>query len=78
MSEFELKVPLPMELKQEMDEFKVNWSVVVRKLIKQKLDRLLELKSIASKSKLTEEDVAELSNKVDKSLAQRFRQSLKE
>jgi len=78
MSEFELKVPLPMELKQEMDEFKVNWSVVVRKLIKQKLDRLLELKSIASKSKLTEEDVAELSEKVDESLAQRFRQSLKE
>ena len=67
-----------MELKQEMDEFKVNWSVVVRKLIKQKLDRLLELKSIASKSKLTEEDVAELSEKVDESLAHRFRQSLKE
>ena len=78
MAEFELKVPLPMELKQEMDEFKVNWSVVVRKLIKQKLDRLLELKSIASKSKLTEEDVAEFSEKVDESLAHRFRQSLKE
>ena len=78
MSEFELKVPLPIELKQEMDEFKVNWSVVVRRLIKQKLDRLLELKSIASKSKLTEEDVAELSEKVDESLSQRFRQSLKE
>ena len=78
MSEFELKVPLPMELKQEMDEFKVNWSVVGRKLIKQKLDRLLELKSIASKSKLIEEDAAELSKKVDESLAHRFRQSLKE
>ena len=60
-----------------MDEFKVNWSIVVRKLIKQKLERLLELKSIVSKSKLTELDVSELAEKVDKSLSQRFRQSLK-
>lgn len=77
MSEFELRVPLPKELKEEMDEFKINWSSVARKLIKQKLEKLLELKSIVSKSKLTEKDVAELSEKVDKSLAQRFRDSLK-
>ena len=73
----ELKVEIPEELKQEMDEFKVNWASVVRKLIKQKLDRLLELKDIVSKSKFTEKDVIELSEKVDESLAQRFRQSLK-
>ena len=77
MPESELRVPLPKELKEEMDEFKVNWPSVVRKLIKQKVERLIELKSIVSKSKLTEEDVAELSEKVDKSLAQRFRNSLK-
>lgn len=73
----ELKVEIPEELKQEMDEFKVDWSLVARKLIKQKLDRLLELKSLVSKSKLTEDDVAELSERIDKSLAQRFRNSLR-
>ena len=77
MPESELRVPLSKELKEEMDEFKVNWSSVVRKLIKQKVERLIELKSIVSKSELTEKDVAELSEKVDKSLAQRFRNSLK-
>ena len=73
----ELKVEIPEELKQEMDEFKVDWSLVARKLIKQKLDKLLELKAVVSKSKLTEEDVAELSERIDKSLAQRFRKSLR-
>ncbi len=73
----ELKIEIPEELKQEMDEFKVNWPSVVRKLLKQKLDRLLELKGIVSTSKFTEKDVLELSEKVDESLAQRFRQSLK-
>ena len=73
----ELKVEIPEELKQEMDEFKVDWSLVARNLIKQKLDRLLELKALVSKSKLTEEDVADLSEKIDKSLAQRFRKSLR-
>lgn len=74
----ELKISLPEELKQEMDEFpEIEWQVVVRRLLKQELDRLLELKRIVSKSKLTEKDVVELSNKVNRSLAQRFRQSLK-
>ena len=74
----ELKISLPEELKQEMGEFpNIEWQVVVRRLLKQELDRLFKLKRIVSKSKLTEKDVAELSNKVDKSLAQRFRQSLK-
>ena len=72
----ELKVELPEELKQEMDEFPLRWPLVVRRLIKQELGRLFKLKSIVSKSKLTEKDVEELSNRVDKSLAQRFRQSL--
>jgi len=44
---------------------------------KEELGRLLELKAIVSKSELTEKDVDELSDKVDDSLAWRFRQSLK-
>ena len=74
----ELKISLPEELKQEMEEFPdIEWQLVIRRLLKQELDRLLELKRIVSKSKLTEEDVSELAEKVDKSLSQRFRQSLK-
>ena len=74
----ELKISLSEELKQEMGEFpEIEWQVVVRRFLKQELDRLLELKRIVSKSKLTERDVSELADKVDKSLSQRFGQSLK-
>ena len=74
----ELKISLPEELKQEMEEFpNIEWHVVVRRLLKQELDRLLELKRIVSKSELTELDISELAEKVDKSLSQRFRQSLR-
>lgn len=73
----ELKLQIPEELKEEMEQFPgVEWQVAVRKLLKEELGRMLELKTIVSKSKLTEKDVEELSDKVDESLAWRFRQSL--
>ena len=74
----ELKISLPEELTQEMEEFpNIEWHVVVRRLLKQELDRLLELKRIVSKSELTELDISELAEKCDKSLSQRFRHSLR-
>jgi len=74
----ELKLQIPEELKEEMEQFPgVEWQIAVRKLLKAELGRLLELKAIVAKSKLTEKDIEELSEKVDESLAWRFRQSLK-
>ena len=74
----EIVVKIPEELKQEMGEFpEVEWQAVTRKLLREELGRMCELKAIVSKSKLTEKDVKELSAKVDESLARRFRESLK-
>ncbi|MEW6221795.1 MAG: hypothetical protein AB1476_00530 [Candidatus Hadarchaeota archaeon] len=74
----EIRVRIPEELKQEMGEFpEVEWQVVARKLLEEELERMRDLKTIVSKSKLTEKDVEELSAKVDESLAQRFKESLK-
>jgi hypothetical protein len=73
----ELVIEIPEELREEMEELpKVNWQLVVRRSLKHELKEILELKRIISKSKLTEEDVLELSEKIDKSLSKRFKESL--
>ncbi|PIV69690.1 MAG: hypothetical protein COS08_04170 [Euryarchaeota archaeon CG01_land_8_20_14_3_00_38_12] len=73
----ELVIEIPEELREEMEELpKVNWQLVVRRSLKHELKEILELKRIISKSKLTEEDVLELSGKIDKSLSKRFKKSL--
>lgn len=71
----ELIVNIPEELKRRMEGFKIDWSALTRDLLKKKVDELSELKSIVSKSKLTEEDALELGRKVNKSLAKKFRES---
>jgi hypothetical protein len=74
----EIVVKIPEELKREMGEFpEVEWQTVAKKLLEEELERMRELKTIVSKSKLTEKDVEELSAEVDESLARRFRKSLK-
>ncbi|MCG2825159.1 MAG: hypothetical protein L6265_01050 [Thermoplasmatales archaeon] len=73
----ELVIEIPEELRAEMEELpKVNWQLVVRRSLKHELKEILELKRIISKSKLTDEDVLELSEKIDKSLSKRFKESL--
>ena len=54
----------------------VSVSVAVTKLLRSELERLACLKRIQTKSKLTEEDVAEISQKIDKAVARRFKASM--
>ncbi|MCK4398820.1 MAG: hypothetical protein KAV25_07490 [Methanophagales archaeon] len=69
----ELRVEIPEELREEMEELpNVDWKLVVRRTLKRELEEILELKRIIFKSKLTEEDVEELSDKINESLAKRF------
>ncbi len=57
---------------EKMKEFsEVKWSEVARKAIENKLEFLEVLNKIASKSKLTEKDVAEISEKVKVGMAKR-------
>ena len=44
----------------------INWTVLVNKIIKAKLKEIEEIKRIVSKSKLTEKDVEEISDEVNK------------
>jgi len=58
------------DLKEKMSQHpEINWSEVARQAFKNKLDDLELMEQIASKSQLTEEDVEELSEKIDREAA---------
>ena len=68
----ELKIKIPEEVgffKQVSD---IDWSIVVNKIIRSKLEELARLKRGLSKSKLNENDVKEFSDKINSSLSQRY------
>ncbi|MDP3698059.1 MAG: hypothetical protein Q8R47_00580 [Nanoarchaeota archaeon] len=69
-----ITLSVPEDLKREMDEFKeMNWSEVARAAIREKVAQLAILKSITSKSKLTEKDALEIGRKINKSMHERFK-----
>jgi hypothetical protein len=71
----ELKIIIPEELKRQMDALNLDWSSLMRKLLKREVDELSELKSIVSQSELSEQDALEMSKKVNKALAKRFKET---
>lgn len=69
-----ITLSVPEDLKQDMDESKdINWSEVAREAIRNKIVQLKILKSITSKSKLTEKDALELGRKINESLYKRYK-----
>ena len=71
----ELKVIIPEELWRKMATFEIDWNAITRDLLKKKVNELSDLRSIVSKSKMTNEDALELGRKVNKSLAKKFKAS---
>lgn len=58
------------KLKKEMNEHpEINWSQVARKSIKEELKDLKVMEKITSKSELTEEEAKEISEKIDRKVA---------
>lgn len=51
---------------------RIKWSEVARAAIRQQLDDMEETERISSRSRLTEEDVKEISGKVDKEMLKHF------
>tara|TARA_Y100000031_G_C8005800_1_gene285753 strand:+ start:419 stop:637 length:219 start_codon:yes stop_codon:yes gene_type:complete len=68
-----ITLSVPEDLKKEMDISRdINWSEVAREAIRIKISQLKILKSITSKSKLTEKDALELGRKINQSLHKRY------
>ena len=68
---------IPQKLREKMKEHdEIRWSDVMRAIIQRKLEELDELDRIASKSKLTQKDVDEISAKVNEGMAKHFEELL--
>lgn len=71
-------IDIPEELEELASIFKINWQLAIGKILKEKFERLLIIKSIVDKSKLTQEQADELSDEINLSLAKRYEKLLKE
>ncbi len=70
MSELNLEIPEDLEFIKKMP--KIDWSLLVSKIIESKLKKISEMKKNLSKSALTEKDVEELSDNINKSLSKKY------
>jgi len=67
-------VKIPKDLESEFEGVDpVFWQLAVNRTLNKELDRLKKLKAIVSRSKLSDEDVDDLSSKINESLAERYR-----
>jgi hypothetical protein len=68
-----ITLSIPNEIHKQMKHFsEVKWSEIARKAIIEKLELLQLAEKLASKSKLTEEDVAAFNKKIKASATKRF------
>jgi predicted CopG family antitoxin len=73
MGSVNVTISLPEELYKKMKEHdEVSWSAVIRNLIEQKLKDMDLLDKLTSKSKLSEEEVSLLAEKIDKGVAKKL------
>ncbi|MFA6022839.1 MAG: hypothetical protein WC781_02005 [Candidatus Pacearchaeota archaeon] len=71
-----LTLSIPEDLKSEMEKFpEINWSEVARAAIKRKIELLIEMEKILSKSKLTKEDALIFSRKLKKEAVKKYLQA---
>lgn len=68
----ELKIKIPDELEKSMKEFKLDWSGVAKRALIEKAEKLKKLRAFSSKFRLSDKDVKELADKVNKSVADKF------
>jgi len=68
-----MTLAIPEELHTKMKQFTdIKWSEVARRAIEQRVNDLELINRIASKSKLTQKDAEELSEKIKKNAAKKF------
>ena len=69
----EIKVNIPDELERELKEFKLDVSGIVVKSIRDELIKLVALRAIASRSRMTEEDAVEFGRKIKRGRFEQLR-----
>ena len=69
----EIKISIPDDLERELKEFKLDVSGIVVKSIRDELIKLVALKLITSRSKMTEEDAIELGREIKRGRFEQLR-----
>ena len=65
-----VSISVPDELKRKLEEFDtVNWSAVARKAFKAQIAKIELVDKLTSKSKATDKDIKELSDKIKAGVA---------
>lgn len=68
-----ITLSIPEELHKKMKQMsEIRWSEIVRRAIEQRVNDLETLNRLASKSKITDRDIEELSKKIKRAAALRF------
>ena len=74
----ELKFTVPRELEEDIKKLsQIELSIALTRMVALEFEKLARLKKIIGKSRLSEEDVKEFSERVDAALSERFKKSLK-
>lgn len=69
-----ITLAIPDELKKELQiHEEVNWSAVIRKALKEHLERIKIAEAIATKSKLTQKDADEIASIVNSNAARKLK-----
>ena len=69
-----ISISVPDDLKQKIANLEeVNWSAVARVAFEEKINQIEFLRKIISKSKLTEKDAKEISDKINIGMAKKFK-----
>ena len=67
-----MTLSIPNELREKMKKFaEIKWSEIARHAIQQRIEDLEVMNKITAKSKFTEKDIRELSEKIKKGIAKR-------
>jgi predicted transcriptional regulator len=62
------------DMKKDMEGFpEINWSVIARKALKEKIKEQKKIKAILEEINLTEEEGEELSKQIKKGLAKKYK-----
>lgn len=71
-----ITLSIPEELHKKMKQLSdIRWSEIARRAIEQRINDLEEINRIVSKSKATQKDIDELSEKIKRSAAIRFHEA---
>jgi hypothetical protein len=69
-----ITLTIPEELRNEMHEFpEMNWSVIARTAIKNRIQMLRKFKAFNKESEMTEKNAINLGKKVNKKVSEKYK-----